>query len=185
MISAQFEESEDREAAPGGPGQPDSKLGGEHLHEEPLGVDPLRPVYVILRGVSAVLKPPCHLAAPDIEAESDEESRSESHAAHENAGDDVNKRTEEAAVLVLIEEHADPVHLSGRDDEHDDTNKDGKVAVGLTGPVNHELSVLLPPLPCGEQQAVTLEIVLMHRHRDGDTQGENGSYAVTSELRRT
>ena len=185
MISAQLQQGEHCQATPGGPGEPHAELRREHLHEEPLGVDPLRPVYVILRGVSAVLKPPCHLAAPDIEAESDEESRSESHAAHENAGDDVNKRTEEAAVLVLIEEHADPVHLSGRDDEHDDTNKDGKVAVSLAGPVNHELSVLLPPLPCGEQQAVTLEIVLMHRHRDGDTQGENGSYAVTSELRRT
>ena len=105
--------------------------------------------------------------------------------AHEDTRYNVHKRAKEAAILVLVEEHADPVDLGGGDDEHDDAHEDGEVAVSLAGPVNHELSVLLPPLPCGEQQAVTLEIVLMHRHRDGDTQGENGSYAVTSELRRT
>ena len=51
---------------------------------------------------------PCHFPTPNIEAKSDEESRSEGHAAHEDAGDDVNEGAEEAAVLVLVEEHADP-----------------------------------------------------------------------------
>ena len=108
MISAQFEESEDSEAAPGGPGQPHSELGCEHLHEEPLGVNPLVLVDIVLGGVSTVLEPLGHLATPNIEAQSDEESSSEGHAAHEDAGDHVHKRTEETAVLVLIEEHTDP-----------------------------------------------------------------------------
>ena len=80
MISAQFEESEDSEAAPGGPGQPHSELGREHLHEEPLGVDALGAVDVVLRGVRAVLEPPRHLAAPNIEPERDEEGCRQGHA---------------------------------------------------------------------------------------------------------
>ena len=80
MISAQFEESEDCEAAPCCPGQPHSELGCEHLHEETLGINSLGSVNVILSGVSAVLKPPGHLATPDVEAEGDEESGCEGHA---------------------------------------------------------------------------------------------------------
>ena len=102
VISAQFEESEHSEAAPGRPGQPNSELGGEHLHEEPLRIDPLVLVDIVLSGVSTVLEPPGHLAAPDVEAKGDEESRSEGHAAHEDAGDHVDKRTEETAILVLV-----------------------------------------------------------------------------------
>ena len=94
---------------------------------------------------------PCHLATPDIEAQSDEESSSERHAAHEDARDDVNECTEEAAVLVLVEEHADPVDLGGGDDEHDHAHEDGEVAVGLTGPVHHELTISLSPLSSCEQ----------------------------------
>jgi len=151
MIATQFEKSKHSQATPGSPGEPDTKLSCEHLHEEPLGINPLSSVNIILSSISAVLKPPGHLSAPDIEAQGDEEGRGEGHAAHEDAGDDVHKRTEEAAVLVLVEEHADSVGLGGGDDEHDDANKDGEVAVGLTGPVHHELSILLPPLSCGEE----------------------------------
>ena len=202
MISAQFEESEDREAAPGRPGQPHSELGREHLHEEPLGVNPLVLVDIVLSGVGTVLEPLGHLAAPDIEAESDEESSSEGHAAHEDARDHVDKRTEETAVLVLVEKHTDPeiktlslctggdgcvppVYLCGRDDEHDDTNEYREVTVGLTRPVHHELAVLLPPLPGGEEQAVALEVVLVHRHGDRDAEREDGGYTVASQLERT
>merc|ERR1719221_18729 len=96
--------------------------------------------------------------------------------------DHVHERTEETAVLVLVEEHADPVYLSGRDDEHDDPHEDGEVAVGLTRPVHHELAVLLPPLPGGEEKAVALEVVLVHRHGDGDAEREDGGYAVPSQL---
>ena len=108
VISAQFEEGEDCEAAPSCPGEPHSELGGEHLHEEPLGVNPLVLVDVVLSGVSTVLEPLRHLSAPNIEAECDEESSSEGHAAHEDARDHVDKRTEETAILVLVEEHTDP-----------------------------------------------------------------------------
>ena len=76
--------------------------------------------------------------------------------AHEDTRYYVHKRTEEAAILVLVEEHTVPVDLGGGDDEHDDPDKDGEVAVGLAGPVHHELAVLLPPLPGGEQKTVTL-----------------------------
>ena len=185
VISAQFEEGEDREAAPGCPGEPHSELGGEHLHEEPLGVDPLVLVDVVLSSVSAVLEPLGHLPAPDVEAERDEERGGEGHAAHEDARDHVHERTEETAVLVLVEEHADPVYLGGGDDEHDDPHEYGEVAVGLTRPVHHELAVLLPPLPGGEEKAVALEVVLVHRHGDGDAEREDGGYAVPSQLDRT
>ena len=104
--------------------------------------------------------------------------------AHEDTRYNVHKRTEEAAILVLVEEHADPVDLGGGDDEHDDAHEDGEVAVGLTGPVHHELPVLLPPLPGGEEQAVALEVVLVHRHGDGDAQREDGGYTVPSQLDR-
>ena len=76
--------------------------------------------------------------------------------AHKDAGDNIHKSTEEAAVLVLVEEHTVPVDLGGGDDEHDDPDENGEVAVGLAGPVHHELAVLLPPLPGGEQKTVTL-----------------------------
>ena len=99
---------------------------------------------------------PCHFATPDIEAQSDEESSGKSHAAHEDARDDVNEGAEEAAVLVLVEEHADPVDLCGGDDEHDHAHEDGEVAVGLTGPVHHKLSIPLSPLPRSKQQTMTL-----------------------------
>ena len=77
--------------------------------------------------------------------------------AHKDAGDNIHKSTEKAAVLVLVEEHTVPVDLGGGDDEHDDPDKDGEVAVGLAGPVHHELAVLLPPLTGGEQKTVTLQ----------------------------
>ena len=62
------------------PGEPDPELRGEHLHEEPLGVDALGAVDVVLRGVRAVLEPPRHLAAPNIEPERDEEGCRQGHA---------------------------------------------------------------------------------------------------------
>jgi len=162
VISAEFQQSKDRQPTPSSPGQPDSKLRGEHLHEETLGINSFCSVNVIFSSICTILKSSGHLSAPDVEAESDEERRGESHAAHEDAGDDVNKRTEEAAVLVLVEKHAVSVDLGGGDDEHDDPNKDGEVAVGLAGPVHHKLAILLSPLACGEQETMALEIVLMH-----------------------
>ena len=42
--------------SPRGPGEPDPKLGCEELHVEPLGVDGVRLVYVVLRSISAVAK---------------------------------------------------------------------------------------------------------------------------------
>lgn len=77
--------------------------------------------------------------------------------AHKHTGDYIDESTEEAAVLALVEEETDPVNLSGGDDEHDHPDKDGEVAVGLAGPIHHELPVLLPPFAGGEQQAVALE----------------------------
>ena len=102
--------------------------------------------------------------------------------AHEDTRYYVHKRTEEAAILVLVEEHTDPVDLGGGDDEHDDAHEDGEVAVGLAGPVHHELPVLLPPLARGEQQAVALEVVLVHGHGDGDAEREDRRDAVTRQL---
>ena len=75
--------------------------------------------------------------------------------------------------------------MSGGDDEHDDTDEYREVTVGLASPVHHELAVLLPPLPGGEEQAVALEVVLVHRHGDGDAEREDGGYTVPSQLERT
>ena len=44
-----------------------------------------------------------------------------------------------------------PVYLRCGDDEHDDTDEYREVTVGLACPVNHELPVLLSPLPGGEE----------------------------------
>ena len=77
-----------------------------------------------------------------------------------------------------------PVYLCGGDDKHDDSDEYSEVTVGLARPVNYELAVLLPPLPGGEEQAVALEVVLVHRHGDGDTQREDGGYTVPSQLDR-
>ena len=124
--------------------------------------------------------------------------------AHEDTRYYVHKRAEEAAILVLVEEHTypginnnvsialynggygcgQPVYLCGGDDKHDDTDEYGEVTVGLTCPVNHELAVLLPPLPGGEEQAVALEVVLVHRHGDGDAERQDGGYTVASQLDR-
>ena len=75
--------------------------------------------------------------------------------------------------------------MCGRDDEHDDTDEYREVTVGLASPVNHELAVLLPPLPGGEEQAVALEVILVHRHGYGDAEREDGGYTVSSQLERT
>ena len=84
MISAEFEKSKDREPDPDGPREPDSELRREHLHEEALGIDSLRSVNVIFGCIRAVLKPPGHLPAPNIEAQRDEESRGEGHAKNDH-----------------------------------------------------------------------------------------------------
>ena len=75
--------------------------------------------------------------------------------------------------------------MCGRDDEHDDTDEYREVTVGLASPVNHELAVFLPPLPGGEEQAVALEVILVHRHGYGDAEREDGGYTVSSQLERT
>ena len=87
MISAEFEKSEDGEPDPDGPGKPDSELSREHLHEEALGIDSLRSVDVIFGSVRTVLEPPSHLPAPNVEAQRNEESRGEGHAANEHRND--------------------------------------------------------------------------------------------------
>ena len=75
-----------------------------------------------------------------------------------------------------------PVYLCCGDDKHDDADEYREVTVGLARPVNHELAVLLPPLPGGEEQAVALEVVLVHRHGDGDAEREDGRDAVPRQL---
>lgn len=57
-------------------------------------------------------------------------------------------------------------------DELYDCDEDGKVAIGLVGPTDQELAVLLLPNPSGEEEAVAFELVLVHRHRDADAQGQ-------------
>ena len=84
MISAEFEKSKDCEPDPDGPREPDSELRREHLHEEALGIDSLCSVDVILGGIRAVLKPPGHLPAPNVEAQRDEESRGKGHAENDH-----------------------------------------------------------------------------------------------------
>ena len=79
--------------------------------------------------------------------------------AHEDAGEDVHEGAEEGAILALVEEEGEAVDLGCRDDEHDHADEDGEVAVGLAGPLGHELAVVLPPLAAGEQQAVALVVV--------------------------
>ena len=76
--------------------------------------------------------------------------------AHENTGNDINKCTEEAAVLPLVQEETEPVDLGGRDDKHDNTNKDGEVAVSLASPVDNKLTILLPPLSSCKQKTMSL-----------------------------
>ena len=88
MISAEFEKSKDGEPDPDGPGEPDSELSREHLHEEALGINSLRSVDVILGCIRAVLKPSGHLPAPNVEAQRDEESRGEGHAVNEHHRND-------------------------------------------------------------------------------------------------
>ena len=146
------------------------------MHEESFWINSLSSVNIILSSISTILKSSGHFSTPNIEPKSDEECCCQSHAVkikqylitklitkisstiptHKDAGDNIHKSTEKAAVLVLVEEHTVPVDLGGGDDEHDDPDKDGEVAVGLAGPVHHELAVLLPPLPGGEQKTVTL-----------------------------
>ena len=87
VISAKFKKCKDREPDPDGPGKPDSELSSEHLHEEALGIDSLRSVDVILGCIRAILKPPCHLSAPNVEAQCDEESRGEGHADSDHVDD--------------------------------------------------------------------------------------------------
>ena len=54
-----------------------------------------------------------------------------SRPAHKHTGDHVNKCTEEATVFAFVQENTDPVDLGGRDDKHDNSNKNGEIAVGL------------------------------------------------------
>ena len=57
-------------------------------------------------------------------------------------------------------------------DELYDCDEDGKVAIGLVGPTDQELAVLLLPNPGGKEEAVAFELVLVHRHRHADAQGQ-------------
>ena len=79
--------------------------------------------------------------------------------AHEHAGYDVHKCTKEAAILPLVQEETESVDLGSRDDKHDDSNKDGEVAVGLAGPIDNKLTIFLTPLSSCEKQTMTLHKV--------------------------
>ena len=57
-----------------------------------------------------------------------------------------------------------PESLRGADDKVDNGDEDGEVAIRLARPLYQELAVLLVPRPRGEECAVSLEGVLVHRH---------------------
>ena len=89
------------------------------------------PTDVIFSSISTVVKSFGHGGTPVTEPKCDEERCSESHAAHENAREDVNKCAEETAVLPLVQEVGQAVDLCCRDHEHDNAHKNGEIAVGL------------------------------------------------------
>ena len=57
-----------------------------------------------------------------------------------------------------------PESLRGADDKVDNGDEDGEVAISLRRPLDQELAVLLVPRSRGEECAVSLEGVLVHRH---------------------
>jgi len=150
VVATQLQHGKHSQATPSGPGEPDTKLCCEQLHVETLLIDSVSFAaarkYVILCGISAVFEPARHFPTPNIEAQSNEQGRSQGHTAHKYTGEDIDKCAEEAAVFALVEEDTEPVDLRGGDDEHDDTHEDGEVAVGLTGPRHDKLTILGTPL---------------------------------------
>jgi len=182
VIPAQFEQSKHGKPTPRGPGEPHTKLSSEHLHVETFRIHPINLIYIILGSISAPLEPPGHFPAPCVEAESDEEGGGQCHRAHQNGGDDIDEGREETAVLALVDECGGTVGLGGREDEHDDTHKDGEVAVSLTGPGWDELAIVFTPLTSSKEKTVTLKVLLVHGHGNGDAERENCCYAVTREL---
>ena len=91
----------------------------------------LRPTDVIFSGISTVVESFGHGGTPVTEPKSDEERCGEGHAAHEHTGEDVDECAEETAVLPLVQEVGQAVDLCRRDHEHDNTHKNGEIAVGL------------------------------------------------------
>ena len=114
------------------------------------------PTDVIFCGICTIVEPLGHGRTPVTEAKCDEECCGEGHAAHEYARNYIHESAEEAAILILVEKKTDSVDLSCRYNEHDNSDKNSKIAVSLTSPVHHKLTISLPPLTGGKQQTVTL-----------------------------